>query len=86
MRLARWRYAPLYDGFYYHASRLYHNQCSAVCSRRCIICIRSWRDQQGRSQKDKLGIIFRATPNAALPFLNSTLLAVCVVQIKPKKC
>ena len=53
MRLARWWYAPLYDGFHDHASRLYHNQCRTLCGGRFIVCIRPWRDQQSGAEKDK---------------------------------
>ena len=68
MRLARWRHAPLYDGFNDHASRLNRNQRGAMRGRRCIVCIRSWRNQQGGSQKDKLSIIYRATLKYGVAF------------------
>ena len=56
MRLPRRWYAPLYDGFNDHASRLNRDPRGAMRGRRCIVCIRSWRDQQGRSQKDELSV------------------------------
>ncbi|MBQ8212793.1 MAG: ATP-binding cassette domain-containing protein [Clostridia bacterium] len=38
------------------------------CSRRCIVRIWSWRNQQSGSQKDKLSIIYRATLKIGVAF------------------
>ena len=53
MRLPRRRYAPLYDGFDDHASRFNCDQRGALCGRRCVVCIRSWRDKQSSFEKDE---------------------------------
>ena len=84
MRLAWWRYASLYDGFYDHTPRLYHNQCRTLCGRRFAVCIRSWHDQQSGVEKDKFGIIYRATLKIGVAFskFNTFYVLCCSNQVK----
>ena len=39
-----------------------------LCGRRCIVCIWSWRNQQGCSQKDELSIKHWATLKIGVAF------------------
>ena len=46
MRITRRRHASFYDGFRDFSSWLYSYKRNSLCRRRCLVCIRTWRNKQ----------------------------------------